>query len=86
MCAPFYGTAQAQCRTHTIMCSLKSGCGTHFNRKSSYLQAGDEDLRLKQVPCPLFSEFFAASNCTSVRGATLRLGGTVLELCPVPVH
>jgi len=53
----------------------KSGHGTHFNCESSSLQSGDEDLPFKQVPCHLFIEFFAMSNCVSVM---LRLGSTVL--------
>jgi len=29
-----------------------------FNHESSHLQSSDENSRLKQVPCPLFSELF----------------------------
>ena len=38
-----------------------------INQESSHLQPWDEDLRLKQAPCPLSCEIFAMRNCTVLR-------------------
>ena len=43
--------------THANIRGGETGCGTHFNRKSSHRQLGDEESWLKLMPHPLFSKF-----------------------------
>ena len=64
--------------TWTSKNMLKTGCGTHFDHKSSLLQLQDEYSRLKQMLQPLLREFLKSCiNALARASTTLCLGGTL---------
>ena len=55
----------------------KNEGGIHFNCKTSSLQSWDEDLCLKQVPCPPFREFLPCIIVQVRVSVTLHLDGAI---------